>query len=193
MKRDNLRRSADELRVHCQSQRKYITLKFSEFEHASDAVHEDGVTRGLITKHLGGTIAIFVLAHDLTPLSSMPAMAILIEASAARGAVSRGRKFGEHHCRALASAFVVAHFADCFARRLHRQLADLALGLPRCLTFLPRECLAPLAIALRRFAEGPNIFFSPRNSHVFRLSQGEGINGSRRPMAARFAMTLAPC
>ena len=139
LKRDNLRRSADELRVHCQSQRKYITLKFSEFEHASDAVHEDGVTRGLITKHLGGTIAIFVLAHDLTPLSSIPAMAILIEASAARGAVSRGRKFGEHHCRALASAFVVVHFADCFARRLHCQLADLALGLPRCLTFLPRE------------------------------------------------------
>ena len=69
----------------------------------------------------------------------MPAMAILIEASAARGAVSRGRKFGEHHCRALASAFVVAHFADCFARRLHCQLADLALGLPRCLTFLPPE------------------------------------------------------
>ena len=56
-----------------------------------------------------------------------------------RGAVSRGRKFGEHHCRALPSAFVVAHFADRFARRLHCQLADLALGLPRCLTFLPRE------------------------------------------------------
>jgi hypothetical protein len=32
---------------------------------------------------VGGTIAIFVLAHDLTSLSSMPAMAILIEASAA--------------------------------------------------------------------------------------------------------------
>src|SRR4029077_5721374 len=45
----------------------------------------------------------------------------------------------EHHCRALLSAFVVAHFADRFARRLHCQLADLALGLPRCLTFLPRE------------------------------------------------------
>jgi len=52
-------------------------------------------------------------------------------------------------------------------------------------------CLAPLAIALRRFAEGPNIFFSPRNSHVFRLPQGEGINGSCRPMAARIAMTIA--
>src|SRR4029077_17237826 len=52
-------------------------------------------------------------------------------------------------------------------------------------------CLAPLAIALRRFAEGPNIFFSPRNSHVFRLPQGEGINASRRPMAARFTMTVA--
>jgi hypothetical protein len=52
-------------------------------------------------------------------------------------------------------------------------------------------CLAPLAIALRRFAKGPNIFFSPRNSHVFRLPQGEGINGSRRPMAARIAMTIA--
>jgi hypothetical protein len=50
-----------------------------------------------------------------------------------------GRKFGEHHCRALSSAFVVAQFADRFARRLHCQLADLALGLPRCLTFLPRE------------------------------------------------------
>jgi hypothetical protein len=55
----------------------------SEVEHASNAVHEDGVKRGVITKHLGGTIAIFVLAHDLTSLSSMPAMAILIEASAA--------------------------------------------------------------------------------------------------------------
>jgi hypothetical protein len=52
-------------------------------------------------------------------------------------------------------------------------------------------CLAPLAIALRRFAKGPNIFFSPRNSHVFRLPQGERINGSRRPMAARIAMTIA--
>ena len=52
-------------------------------------------------------------------------------------------------------------------------------------------CLAPLAIALRRFAEFPNIFFSPRNSHVFRLRQGEGIYGSRRPMAARIAMTIA--
>jgi hypothetical protein len=52
-------------------------------------------------------------------------------------------------------------------------------------------CLAPLAIALRRFAEGPNILFSPRNSHVFRLPQSEGINGSRRPMAARIAMTIA--
>ena len=52
-------------------------------------------------------------------------------------------------------------------------------------------CLAPLAMALRRFAEGANIFFSPRNSHVFRLPQGEGINGSRRPMAARIAMTIA--
>src|SRR4029077_14004355 len=52
-------------------------------------------------------------------------------------------------------------------------------------------CLAPLAIALRRFAEGPNIFFSPGNSHVFRLPQGEGINGSRRPMAAGIAMTMA--
>ena len=52
-------------------------------------------------------------------------------------------------------------------------------------------CLAPLAIALRRFAEGPNIFFSPRDSHVFRLPQGEGINGSRRPMTARIAMTIA--
>ena len=52
-------------------------------------------------------------------------------------------------------------------------------------------CLAPPAIALRRFAEGPNIFFSPRNSHVFRLPQGEGINRSRRPMAARIAMTIA--
>ena len=52
-------------------------------------------------------------------------------------------------------------------------------------------CLAPLAIALRRFAEGPNILFSPRNSHVFRLPQSEGINGSRRPMVARIAMTIA--
>ena len=52
-------------------------------------------------------------------------------------------------------------------------------------------CFAPLAIALRRFAKGPNIFFSPRNSHVLRLPQGEGINGSRRPMAARIAMTIA--
>ena len=60
-------------------------------------------------------------------------------AGGVRGAVSTGRKFGEHHCRALPSAFVVAHFADRFARRLHRQLADLALGVPRCLTFLPRE------------------------------------------------------
>jgi hypothetical protein len=60
-------------------------------------------------------------------------------AGGVRGAVSTGRKFGEHHCRALPSAFVVAHFADRFARRLHCQLADLALGLPRCLTFLPRE------------------------------------------------------
>ena len=51
--------------------------------------------------------------------------------------------------------------------------------------------LAPLTIALRRFAKGPNIFFSPRNFHVFRLPQGEGINGSRRPMAARIAMTIA--
>jgi hypothetical protein len=49
-------------------------------------------------------------------------------------------------------------------------------------------CLAPLAIALRRLAKDPNIFFSPRN---FRLPQGEGINGSRRPMAARIAMTIA--
>src|SRR5580693_5287598 len=52
-------------------------------------------------------------------------------------------------------------------------------------------CLAPLAIALRRFAKGPNIFFSPRNPNVFWLPQGEGINGSRRPMAARIAMTIA--
>ena len=52
-------------------------------------------------------------------------------------------------------------------------------------------CLAPLAVALRRFAKRPNIFFSPRNSHVFRLPQGEGINGSRRPMAARITMTIA--
>jgi hypothetical protein len=52
-------------------------------------------------------------------------------------------------------------------------------------------CLAPLPIALRRFAKGSNIFFSPRNSHVFRLPQGKGINGSRRPMAARIAMTIA--
>jgi hypothetical protein len=51
-------------------------------------------------------------------------------------------------------------------------------------------CFALLAIALRRFAEGPNIFFSTRNSHVFRLPQSEGINGSRRPMAARIAMTI---
>jgi hypothetical protein len=46
-------------------------------------------------------------------------------------------------------------------------------------------------IALRRFAKGPNIFLSPRNSYVFRPPQGEGINGSRRPMAARTAMTIA--
>ena len=59
---------------------------------------------------------------------------------AAREALSAPvANFGEHHCRAPPSAFVVAHFADRFARRLHCQLADLALGLPRCLTFLPRE------------------------------------------------------
>ena len=52
-------------------------------------------------------------------------------------------------------------------------------------------CLAPLAIALPRFANGSNIFFAPRNSHVFTLPQGEGINGSRRPLAARIAMTIA--
>ena len=70
-----------------------------------------------------------------------------------RGAVSTGRKFGEHHCRVLPSAFVVAHFADRFARRLHRQLADLALGLPRCLTFLPREAASATrsAVAVQPF------------------------------------------
>src|ERR1700722_1233532 len=52
-------------------------------------------------------------------------------------------------------------------------------------------CLAPLSIALRGFTEGPNIVFSPGNSHIFRLPQGEGINGSRRPMAAGIAMTIA--
>src|ERR1700738_2556198 len=52
-------------------------------------------------------------------------------------------------------------------------------------------CLATLAIALRRLPKSPDIFFSPRDSHVFRLSQGESINGSRRPMAARIAMTIA--
>src|ERR1700722_8026422 len=52
-------------------------------------------------------------------------------------------------------------------------------------------CLAPLSIALRGFTEGPNIVFSPGNSHIFRLPQGEGINGSRRPMAAGIAMAIA--
>ena len=53
------------------------------------------------------------------------------------------------------------------------------------------SCLAPLAIALRRLVKGPNIVFPLRNFHVFRLPQSEGINGSRRPMAARIAMTIA--
>ena len=51
--------------------------------------------------------------------------------------------------------------------------------------------LAPLTIALRRLGKGANIVFSPGNFHIFRLPQGEGINGSRRPMAARIAMTIA--
>ena len=55
----------------------------------------------------------------------------------------------------------------------------------------PGCSVAPFAIALRRFAKGPNIFFSPRNFHVLRLPQREGINGSRRPTAARITMTIA--
>ena len=55
------------------------------------------------------------------------------------GVVSRGCKFGEHRHRAAPSAFVVVHFADRFARRLHCRLASLVLGLPRPLAFLRHE------------------------------------------------------
>jgi len=50
---------------------------------------------------------------------------------------------------------------------------------------------APLAIALRRFVIRADVLCTPRNLHAFRLPQGEGIDGTGRPMAARTAMTIA--
>jgi hypothetical protein len=61
---------------------------------------------------------------------------LIVSEPAVTGDVSRGRRFGEHRHRAAPSAFVVVHCADRFARRLHCQLAGLALGLPRYRPFL---------------------------------------------------------
>jgi hypothetical protein len=58
-----------------------------------------------------------------------------------RGDVSRDRKFGERRHRAIRWASVVVSYYDLFARRLHCQLAGLALGLPRSLAFLPHEAM----------------------------------------------------
>ena len=42
--------------------------------------------------------------------------------------ISRDRKFGERRHWAVSLAFVVVRCTDLFARRLHCQLASLALG-----------------------------------------------------------------
>ena len=50
---------------------------------------------------------------------------------------------------------------------------------------------APFAIALRRFVIRADILFTLGNLHTFRLPQGEGIDGTSRPVAARAAVTIA--
>ena len=47
----------------------------------------------------------------------------------------------ERRHSAARSASVVVPYDDFFARRLHCQLASLALGLPRSLAFLPHEAM----------------------------------------------------
>jgi hypothetical protein len=51
--------------------------------------------------------------------------------------------------------------------------------------------LAPFAIALRRLVVGADVVRSPGDLHGLGFSQGEGIDGTCRPVPTRLAMAIA--